>query len=191
VLSAGWIWVWERHGGGFALVDGPYPLGPIDLPDKGHGDTPPRGDGMVCPGKRSNCGRNYEGLCLAPRPSGPCTGFVAAKADGKLYCLVETAGHLAIDRTRAIAVARPGVIADCAFSDDNTLWVGSNLFDSMNVYQVAGWATPETAKVELVGAYGVGFPEVTAARGEVLYRMSDTGISPSLMAKFRCRPIER
>jgi hypothetical protein len=204
ILSAGWIWVWERRGTEFALVDGPYPIGPVDLPDKGKGESPPPGDGMVCPGKKVNCGRNYEGICIVDpaHASGPCAGFVASKADGHLYCLVETprvmdsngpadrterSTRFAVDRARAIAVARPGVVADCAFSDDGTLYVGGNIFDLMNVYRVAGWSAPETAKVELVGGYGVGNPEVVAARGDILYRMSDTNTAPSLMAKFRCR----
>ena len=48
---------------------------------------------MVCPGKKVNCGRNYEGLCLAPAPRSPdCIGFAASRADGHAYCLSEQAG---------------------------------------------------------------------------------------------------
>jgi hypothetical protein len=39
-----------------------------------------------------------------------------------------------------------------------------------------------------VAQLGSGFPEVIAAHGDVVYRMSDTGGSPSMMAKFRCTP---
>jgi hypothetical protein len=41
----------------------PYALGPIDIEDKGGGmgDKPPKGTGMVCAAKHTNCGRNYEG----------------------------------------------------------------------------------------------------------------------------------
>ena len=110
ILSAGWIWAWERRGGEFALVDGPYPIGPVDLPDNGKGETPPAGDGMVCPGKKVNCGRNYEGICVvdAAHASGPCAGFVASKADGKLHCLVDNAGRFAVDRTRSTRARRSG-----------------------------------------------------------------------------------
>jgi outer membrane protein assembly factor BamB len=193
ILSAGWIWAWERRGGEFALVDGPYPIGPVELPDKGKGETPPDGDGMVCPGKKVNCGRNYEGICIvdAPHASGPCAGFVASKADGRLYCLVDKDGRFAVERARSIQVARPGVVADCAFSDDGSLYVGGNVFDLMKVYRVTGWSAPETAKVEVLGTYGVGNPEVIAVRGDIIYRMSDTNTAPSLMAKFRCRANER
>jgi hypothetical protein len=182
---------WKRDGKGFALVDGPYPLGPVDLPDhdKGHGNSPPKGDGMVCGAHASNCGRNYEGLCLAPEPpAGSCVGFAAAKADGHLYCLLESDdGRLAVHRDRpAIEITRPGALADCAFSDDGRLWAASNLFDLGNVYRIDGWTDPAAAKVVKIGALVVGFPETLAVRGDIIYRMSDTGGSPSLLAKFRC-----
>jgi outer membrane protein assembly factor BamB len=193
LLAPGWMLVWERHGEKFELVDGAYPLGPVDLPDKGHGDKPPKTDGMVCPGKKNNCGRNYEGLCIPDRAhaAGPCAGFAAAKADGKLYCLVESDGRFALDKSISLSITRPGALADCAFSDDGTLLAASNLFDAANVYRIAGWQNLATAKVELIAPIGVGFPEVVAARGDVVYRMSDTGVSPSLMTKFRCRALKR
>ena len=53
---------------------------------------------MVCGATATNCGRNYEGLCLAPAGAGgACVGFAASKADGHLYC-VTTAddGRLAV-----------------------------------------------------------------------------------------------
>jgi hypothetical protein len=189
LTSSGWIRVWRRRGQAFELVGKPYPLGPVDLPDDKHNDHPPKGDGMVCPGPGINCGRNYEGLCLAPRPpKDACVGFAASKADGHLYCLTDEAGKLVVHRDRAIAVARPGVLADCAFSDDGTLWIGNNLFDLGNVYRVAHWDDPSHASLTRVGALAVGFPEGIAARGDVVYRFSDMGRAPSLMARFRCPP---
>jgi hypothetical protein len=151
------------------------------------GNEPPAGDGMVCAAKATNCGRNYEGLCLAPPgAAGRCIGFAAAKADGHLYCIVERAGRLAVDRGGAIRIARPGAIADCAFSEDGRLYVGSNTFDLGAVYRVTGWEDPAGAKVASVGPMLVGFPEVIAVRGDVFYRMSDTGGAPSIMKKLRC-----
>jgi hypothetical protein len=193
LLAPGWVLAWERHADNFELVDNAYPLGPVDLPDKGHGDKPPHSDGMVCPGKKNNCGRNYEGLCIPDRAhaAGPCAGFAAAKADGKLYCLVETNGRFALDKSISLSITRPGALADCAFSDDGILLAASNLFDAANVYRIDGWANLATAKVELVAPIGVGFPEAVAVRGDVVYRMSDTGVSPSLMTKFRCPALKR
>jgi outer membrane protein assembly factor BamB len=186
ITSSGWIRVWQRRGKGFAPAGAPYPLGPVDLPDAMNNSRPPEGDGMVCNPRAVNCGRNYEGLCLAPAPRAGCVGFAVSKADGHLYCLTDESGKLVVHRRRAIAVARPGTLADCAFGDDGTLWAGSNLFDLGAVYRVAGWDDPANAKVERVGSLAIGFPEVIAVRGDVVYRMSDTGGAPSLMARFRC-----
>lgn len=129
LTSAGWVRVWQREGAAFVLVDGPYALGPVDLPLKsGHhgGSRPPSGDGMVCPAEGMNCGRNFEGLCLAPSAA-TCTGFVASKADGHLYCLTEVDGKLVVDRHTAIAVSDPGKLADCTFDAAGALWAGENI----------------------------------------------------------------
>ncbi len=191
VSSSGWIRVWRRAPGdaGFELAVAAYPLGPVDLPDaRPREDRPPAGTGMVCGAKVTNCGRNYEGLCLVDRAHarGPCVGFVAAKADGHLYCVEERDGALVATYDHRIAIGRPGTLADCAFGDDGTLWAGANLFDASSVYRVDGWDTPATATVTRLASLGVGFPEVLAVRGDVFYRMSDTGGGPSLMAAFRC-----
>ncbi len=183
LTSSGWLRVWERRGKEFALVAGPYPLGPVDLPDGGGGNHPPKTDGMVCGAQASNCGRNYEGLCM---PSAGPLGFAAAKADGKLYPLVAKDGKIAVSREHPIAIAHPGALADCAFDDQDRLWAANNLFGMSEVYRIDGWRDPATAKLVDIGAMGPGFPEVIAVRGESVYRMSDTGGAPSLMAKFRC-----
>jgi hypothetical protein len=191
VSSSGWMHVWERDDAarGWKPAGEAYPMGAVTLPDKSDGNRPPQGDGMVCGAKATNCGRNYEGLCLvdAAHRKGPCVGFVAAKADGKLYCVTDEGGKLIAQHDRAIAITRPGALADCAFGDDGSLWAGSNLFDLGNVYAVTGWEDPATAKVAVLAPIGVGFPETLAVRGDVFYRMSDTGGSPSLMAKYRCK----
>jgi hypothetical protein len=187
LTSSGWILVWQRRGAGFALVGAPYPLGPVDLPDTKNNDRAPKGDGMVCSGRAVNCGRNYEGLCLAAAPRSPdCIGFAASRADGHVYCLSEQAGRLVVHRDRAIAIGRPGTLADCTFGDDGALWAGSNLFGLGRVYRIADWDDPAHARVELVAPLLVGNPEVLAVRGDVVYRMSDMDGAPSPMAKFRC-----
>jgi hypothetical protein len=188
VTSSGWMRTWRRSGKGFELVDKPYPLGPVDLPDTKNDARAPKGDGMVCKGTVVNCGRNYEGLCLANTPrNSACIGFAASKADGHLYCLTDEAGKLVVHHDRAIAIARSGALADCAFGDDDTLWAGSNTFDLNHVYRVTHWDDPASAQVEQVASLGVGFPELIAVRGDVIYRMSDMGGTPSLMARYRCR----
>jgi hypothetical protein len=182
VISSGWVYAWQRAGSGFQLVDGPYSLGPVDLPPTGHGDHPPATDGMVCDVHKSNCGRNYEGLCLAPAPTPDgCAGYVAAKADGKLYCVAfDASHHLRVRRDGAIAVDGPARLADCAYDDTGRLWAADNLFGMAQVFRIDnGSAVP-------FEAFGPGFPEVLAVRGDTFYRMSDLGGAPSLMAKFRC-----
>ena len=187
LTSAGWVRSWRRHGKGFALVDKPYPLGPVTLPRTRNNNRAPEGDGMVCDAQVVNCGRNYEGLCLAAKPrSASCIGFAASKADGHLYCLTEEAGKLVVHHDRAIAITRPGALADCAFSDDDTLWVGANMFDLGRVSRVAHWDDPAAATLEPLGSLAIGFPEAIAVRGETVYRMSDTGGAPSMMARFHC-----
>ena len=187
LTSAGWMRVWRRSGKGFELVEPPYPIGPVTLSRKTTKKHAPEGDGMVCDAHTVNCGRNYEGLCLAAAPSSPrCIGFAASKADGHLYCLTDEAGKLVAHHDRAIEITRPGALADCAFSEDDTLWAGSNMFDLGNVYRVAHWDDPAHATLDKVGSLAIGFPELLAVRGDLVYRMSDTGGAPSLMAKFRC-----
>lgn len=185
VSSSGWIRVWKRGASEWELVDGPYPLGPVDLPAKKRAklDDP----GMVCSEQTTNCGRDYEGICLPLAASGPCIGFVASKTDGRLYCLHDQDGELRVDRSINIPIAKSGAIADCAFSDRGELFVGSNLFDAATVYRVSNWQEPARAVVESLGTLGVGFPETIAVRGGMIYRLSDTGSAPSLMTKYRCK----
>src|SRR5580704_173103 len=189
IVAPGWIYAWRRVDHGFELVDGPYALGPVDLPKqaRGAGDKPPVGDGMVCDAHGVNCGRNYEGICLAPQPtSDGCAGYVAAKADGHLYCVAFDANHhLAVRRDNAIAVDEPGRLADCTYDDAGTLWAADNLFGLAEIFRI------ERGSAEPFAAFGPGFPEVLAVRGEMFYRMSDLGAAPSLMAKFRCPAVTK
>lgn len=195
ITSPGWILEWKRIKGGFELVAGPSPLGPIDLPPNsvhgGIGDRPPSGSGMVCDGTRTNCGRNYEGICLAGE-----TGFVAAKADGQLYAL--HGDPFAVTHANAIAVASPGQLADCAFdrqrgSGDASgpLYVANNLFGLSTVSRIDNWGDPQHATITPIGSLGGGFPEALAVDGDVFYRFSDAGGAPSLMGKFRCARSDR
>ncbi len=173
LTSAGWMRVWKHEGTTFTLVDGPYALAPD-------------GDHMTCGLAKSNCAKNYEGLCLPAHAAGPCVGFAAAKADGHLYCLVDQDGRLAVHKEPAIEVTRPSALADCAFDDTDHLWVGSNVLGFGQVFTVTGWQDPKTAQVHELEKLLVGNPEVIAVRGDTVYRMSDLGGTPSMMAKFRC-----
>lgn len=189
VTSSGWIRTWKRVAKGFELVQDAYPLGPVDLPDTKSKLAPPDGTGMVCGAKVGNCGRDYEGLCLANEPpSGEhaCVGYVASRADGHIYCLERRDDELRVIHDKSVKIGKPGTLADCAFSDEDRLLVGANLFGTDQVVVIEGWADPATAKVVPLAPIGVGFPEVIAARGDIVWRMSDTGGAPSLMARYRC-----
>lgn len=197
ITSPGWILEWKRSKTGFELVDGPYPLGPVDLPPNavhaGIGDRPPAGSGMVCDGTRTNCGRNYEGICLQPLPTDGknpllAVGVAAAKADGTVYALTGFhEGHdLAVSHERSIKVAAPGQLADCAYDASGALYVANNLFGLSTVSRIDNWLDPQRATITPIGSLGGGFPEGLAVDGDVFYRFSDTGGAPSLMGKFRC-----
>jgi hypothetical protein len=182
LTSAGWMRVWERVDHGFKLFEGPYPIG------EGN---------MICGIDRSNCARDYEGLCLRPAHGGLnplfCAGYVASRTDGALYCLtmLNEPNDLQVDRSRSIKITRKGALADCAYGADGTLWAANNLFGDSQVYRIDHEFQPDKAKVVPIAQIGVGFPEVVAVRGDTFWRMSDAGGTPSLMSKFRCRPSAR
>jgi hypothetical protein len=167
LTSAGYLREWEWSGGAFKLVDGPYAI-----------SSQPE---LTCGAKRTNCGKNYEGLAIPPRPIAGCELVACSKEDGKGYCF---AGNpLALTRTFDIT-SKKGALADCAFSDTNVFYAGMNLFGMSRVLQIAD--IDKSSIVDL-GPLGTGFPEVVAARGDIVYRMSDVGgDGPSLMLKFRC-----
>jgi hypothetical protein len=201
VLSGGYVTEVVQGGDGtFSVGNKLEPLGE-EITDeqepRGNGTRPPKGKGMVCPGLHdSNCGRNFEGICLddrTPYTRGPCAGFAASKADGHLYCLLEhvhagTPTTYTADFERSIEVTKPGLLADCAIGEDGVLWAGANVLGANTVYRIDHWEDPSHANVVEIGPVGIGNSEVLAVRGDVVYRMSDTNGSPSLMSKFRCRP---
>lgn len=199
VLSGGFLAPIRQDGETFSVANKLQPLGEeitSEQEPRGHGTRPPKGSGMVCEGGlyNSNCGRNFEGICLddrTPYTRGPCAGFVASKADGHLYCLLEHDGTYTADFNRSIQITKPGQLADCAIGEDGTLWAGENVYGANTVYRVDNWQDPPYAKVTEVGAYGVVNSEVLAVRGDIMYRMSDTNGAPSLMAKFRCTAATR
>jgi hypothetical protein len=190
LTSAGWMRVWKRDGAGFALVDGPYPIAPVDgtVPRwTAHGSAT---DSLACAARGTNCGKNYEGLCLrAPATDDACAGFAASRADGRLWCLVRDGARVVADGGRSIAVARPLALTGCDFAPDgDALWAGTNLLDAARVYRVDGWRTPATARAVAVASLPVGFPEALAVGpAGAIYRFSDTGNASSAQGRYRCR----
>jgi hypothetical protein len=193
LTSSGWMRHWRRHrkrsgDARYQLVAGPYPVAEPGADD----------EGLVCASARDvNCGRNYEGLCLrdAPDPAATCAGFAVSKADGKLYCLtLQPDGRVLARAEDPIAVGPPETLTGCDFvpgaaagAAEDLVWVGSNAFAFNRVFTVAGWQTPASARVSLVGILGSGFGEALAvAPGGAVYRFSDTANARSLADRYDC-----
>jgi hypothetical protein len=190
LTSGGWMRHWRRRpdrpaARRYELVRGPYPVATAS------------DDGLVCGSARdTNCGRNYEGLCLRdpPDPAAACAGFAVSKADGALYCLtLEDDGSVRAHAGDRIAVAPPETLTGCDFAPPgrepaaDLLWVGSNAFGANRVFTVSGWQTPARARVAMVGVLGLGFGEAMAlGPAGAVYRFSDTASARSLADKYRC-----
>lgn len=181
ITSSGFVRHWRRTDGGYELSREAYPIGDA-------------GAGEVCEeGGHTNCGRNYEGLCLrldAEPGEGACAGFAASKADGALYCLALAGdGTLALAGDKRIDVLHRKSLTGCHFAPDrDLLWGGANTIGANAVLQVRGADDPDTAEVEAVGSLGAGFPEALAIGPDgIVYRFSDTSGRPSLMNKYRCQ----
>lgn len=179
ITSSGRMREWKAKGKRFSLTRTSYSIA-------AKGDT----KNACASAHDSNCGPNYEGLCLRPNApgDGSCVGYVAAKATGKLLCLKQKRdGRLAIAPEHFIEVASPKTLSGCHFDGDR-LWFGNNVFAANAVGFVTGHENPNSAVITRLGALGLGFPEAIAngPAGEV-YRFSDTAKSPSLLDKYICR----
>lgn len=180
LTSAGWLRTWRRTGADFVLTDGPYAIATVD------GSA----GGFACKGSASNCGKNYEGLCLSPLPVAPgrCAGFAASKADGRLYCLASAGARLRLDPSRAIDVTDADHLSDCGFAPDGSvLWAGTNHGGGGRVYVIDGWADPATASARGIDTIGPNSPEVLLpGNGGLVYRFADPGDAPSFASKYQC-----
>ncbi len=178
LTSSGYLREWERADGGFRQVRDAYP---IATPGEGSPSLSCKHAGKV------NCDANFEGLCLADAPAGGCVGWAAAKDNGTLYCLVRADdGRLRVDRGRAVKIAGHGLVSGCTILPGGDLLVGTNLFGGNTVYRVSG-AGGAKPRIRVIDRLGPGFGEAIAASPDgVVYRFSDTGGSPSMMARYQC-----
>jgi hypothetical protein len=180
ITSSGYLREWRRDGLGFALEAESRPVS--------------RDHAFVCrPADRTNCARNFEGLCLHPAPEtlrGDCVGFAASKAEGRLYCLRNVEGRLELAPEHSIGVTGPERLSGCDFSPVppyELLTVG-NAFDFGRVRVVAGYDGPaEDAQVLATELAGPGFPEAIAVVPEGVLLFSDIGVRPSRVRYFRCQ----
>lgn len=181
LTSAGWIQHFQRKDKGFVRVDGPYPIGS-------------KSSKLVCrKNTRSNCGKNYEGLCLSRRARGKseCAGFALSKHEGALYCLERgDDGRYLVDRSRHhIKIAGKGELSGCDFSyTDESVWITSNLLGGLLTYRVNLATDGHETIIEPIARQGGPFPEAIAMmpKGEIVY-FSDTKGTPSLVSQVICK----
>ena len=188
VTSSGWMRHWRQVDGKFVLIQPAYPLAQ-------RGSRP----NLVCKtGHKTNCARNYEGLCLknSKDVGKECAGYVASKKDGKLYCVVfrdrpGKAHFLQIDPTRTIAVAPRQTLTGCHFDlDQQTLWAGTNAFGGNTVYEVFP-VSHDKFQVRKLGPLGQGFCEAIAiGPNQSVYRFSDMGGARSWSNLYWCPKLE-
>jgi len=143
----------------------------------------------------TNCGPNYESLCLRTDPSGhACVGYAGSKSDGKLYCLTIDNGTgrlVASATTRAIETNLGNQrLSDCAFGAGpgpaaGALVLATNIFGANKIYRVAGGGvlvelpapTPALTNIEAI----------TVDRDGTLYVVEDNDSSnPSAIRKSTC-----
>lgn len=167
--SSGFVYAYRRAGASYELVDEPYPIGAAP---------------WTCGLRRGNCGANFEGLCLGDRDlavgGATCRGFAASKTRGQLICVGLDGGRLALRPDTAIKVAPSRVLAGCAIAGDR-IWAVTNILGSNAILEVtaAGQVTPRLTMAP-------GSTEAVAARGDVVWRFSDTADRPSLAGRYRC-----
>lgn len=148
--------------------------------------------GVSCDSPRkTNCGRDFEGLCLGdPLPQSGCAGFAASRRDGDLVCLVASGGRLRADPARTIRVAMRRALSGCDIApaaDGQALYAATNMFGGNTLVRVHGWRDPATARIERLAGSGIGFIEAVAvAPGGIVYRFSDTATPTSGMGKYSC-----
>jgi hypothetical protein len=153
--------------------------------------------GASCRSPRANnCGRDFEGLCLAdPLPASGCVGFAASRAEGELVCLERgEGGRLRPALDRSIRFALPMTLSDCNIAPaaaGHALHAVTNALGANLLYRVRGWRDSARAKVELLPARAGGFIEAVAAGPSgAIYRFSDTGAAPSAMTAESCPPAD-
>ncbi len=194
LTSPGWVRVYERRGRGFALLDGPYSLGPVDLAGRGSllGNEPPAGEGMVCAARVLQLRPQLRGLCLAPPGAAghPAPPAAASASPPPRLTATSTAssiaGRLTVDPLRRDPHLAAGAIAGRLRRRRPTLRRLEHVRPRRRLPrdQLAGSSDRE-GRVDRRAARRVP-RDARRPRRRLLPRMSDTGGAPSAMKKFRC-----
>jgi len=174
ITSTGMIYEFTHNGSAFEATNSPYPVGDAQA---------------GCPHRSTNCGYNWEGLCLGP-PSVPalrgCAGAAVSKRDGTLVCLTRSeSGQLAIDPTRTLAAGRRETLSGCAIDGAGGIWVATNLLAANAVTMFA------ESHEQLYKTWAVGSIEAIAVlswsdRASEIVLLSDTARAPSAAFRYRC-----
>ena len=148
----------------------------------------------VCQPQETNCGPNWEGLCLDPAPeAGGCAGFALSKALGELVCLREDLGGLVLDDSVRIKVSKKKSLSGCDYGLEapHPLVVVGNEASDNAFWQILGHRTPQSAQVEPMEIGGTLNQEAVAfGKGGLLLSFGDeeevTG-EGSAIAAFFCQ----
>jgi hypothetical protein len=139
----------------------------------------------------SNCGPNYEGLCLRHDPGNArCAGYAASKSSGKLVCLVFSGDRLRVDLIKpVIQLDLPRhALSDCAFGAsggpaEDVLLVTTNIYGGSTTYLVDESSGALTA----LDVPGLPNNEAVAVDSDgALYQFMDSNTDPSLASRATC-----
>ena len=165
--------------------DGPTRSGPSICPER-------RARRQAAAGRRhgvrrhqsSNCGRNYEGLCLTEHRR------LRRPRQGRRPPLLRSSAtrELRVERDRRDRGRRPGPPRRLRVSTSTARCGSATTCSGCRRSRASITARPEVAPIAVARH---GLSRGPRRPGDVFYRMSDTGGSPSLMGKFRCKPSAR
>jgi hypothetical protein len=111
----------------------------------------------ICEPHESNCGANWEGLCLDPAPlEGGCAGFAVSKELGELFCVREGESGFVLDADVRIKVTKKKRLSGCdyALEPPHHLVVAGNDTSDDALWQILGHREPLGASAELLEVGG-------------------------------------
>ena len=104
----------------------------------------------ACGPQESNCGPNWEGLCLDPAPEdGGCAGFAVSKKRGELVCVRASGSGYVLDPELRIDVTGKNELSGCDFMLEapHALVVGGNDEADNGLWAIVGHRQPHEASV--------------------------------------------
>ncbi len=105
----------------------------------------------VCDAQENNCGPNWEGLCLDPKPEPEgCVGFAVSKTLGELVCLRAQGQSYKLDPSVRIDVTKGGRLSGCDYelSEPYRLIVAGNDQSQNAFWEIIEPRAPEETYAE-------------------------------------------